>query len=60
MKNIGWIIYWVGNVATFAKLTFFDDYHYTGWNWLIVVPINEILAAMWPVYWVILRPLLGH
>ncbi len=60
MKNIGWLIYWVGNVVTFAKLTFFDDYSYTCWNWLIVVPINEILAAMWPVYWVILRPLLGH
>jgi hypothetical protein len=53
-------IYWIGNLATFGKLTFFDSYQYTWWNWIIVVPINEFLAMIWPIYWVILRPLFGH
>lgn len=53
-------VYWIGNLATFGKLTFFDDYQYTWWNWIIVVPINEFLAAIWPIYWVVLRPVFGH
>ena len=56
MKKFAWAIYWIGNVATFAKLTFFDGYQDTAWNWIIVVPINEFLALIWPIYWLILRP----
>jgi len=55
MKNIGITIYWVGNIATFAKLTFFDGYIYNGWNWIIALPVNEFLAAIWPIYWTVLR-----
>jgi hypothetical protein len=43
--------------GTFAFLTFFDHYSYTAWNWLLVVPINFLLGAIWPIYWLILRPL---
>lgn len=53
------LIYWVGHIATFGKLTFFDGYQYNWWNWIIVVPINEFLAAIWPIYWLILRPIFG-
>lgn len=56
MERIAWIVYLVGNIGTFIKLTFFDGYVYNGWNWLIAIPINEFLAAMWPIYWLILRP----
>ncbi len=49
----------VGNAATFIWLTFFDGYSYTAWNWIVAVPVNFILAAMWPIYWAILRPLMG-
>jgi hypothetical protein len=49
-------IYVVGDVATFIYLVFFDDYRYTWWNWLIVVPINFFLAQIWPLYWLLLRP----
>ena len=59
VKPLLWVVYWLGNIATFAKLTFFSGYHYTSWNWLIVVPINEFLAAIWPIYWAILHPLMG-
>lgn len=57
MKSALWIIYWIGNFATFIKLTFLDGYVYNWWNWIIALPVNEFLAAMWPLYWAILRPL---
>jgi len=61
MKSIfaigAWIIYWLGHIATFGKLTFFDGYHYTWWNWMIALPANEFLSFIWPIYWAILRPL---
>lgn len=57
MKAIGWIVYWAGNLATFIKLTFFDGYNYNWWNWLVALPVNEFLSAIWPLYWLILRPL---
>lgn len=50
-------IYFLGQIATFGKLTFFDDYAYNWWNWLIVVPINTFLSVIWPIYWAILRPI---
>lgn len=52
-------LYWIGNLATFGKLTFFDGYVYNWWNWIIVLPINEFLAMIWPIYWLILRPIFG-
>jgi len=55
MKTLGWVVYWIGNVGTFIKLTFFDGYVYNWWNWMIAVPINEFLALIWPIYWAILR-----
>ena len=52
-------LYITGDVATLLYLTFFDGYDYTWWNWIIVVPINVFLATIWPIYWVVLRPLFG-
>jgi hypothetical protein len=51
--------YIAGNVATFIKLIFFYGYSYNTWNWLVAVPANEFLAAIWPIYWSILRPVMG-
>jgi hypothetical protein len=45
----------VGSMGTFIVLTFFDDYPYNAWNWLIVVPRNFVLAELWPLYWGVLR-----
>ncbi|HEX8400528.1 MAG TPA: hypothetical protein VF628_02365 [Allosphingosinicella sp.] len=56
----GKAVFWswqIGSVATFVYLTFFDNYPYTWWNWLIAVPVNMILGEIWPIYWLILRPL---
>ena len=59
MKGFAFWVYVLGNIATFCKLTFFDGYHYNWWNWLIAIPVNEFLATIWPIYWLILRPLFG-
>ncbi|PWE33697.1 hypothetical protein DDZ14_03245 [Maritimibacter sp. 55A14] len=52
-------VYIVADIATFLYLTFFDGYVYTSWNWLIAIPVNLFLAQIWPIYWLILRPLMG-
>lgn len=51
------VIYNLGALATFVKLTFLDGFDYTWLNWIIVLPINVFLATIWPIYWLILRPL---
>lgn len=56
MKMLAILIYVLGNVGTFIKLTFLDGYQYTWWNWIVALPVNEFLGAIWPVYWAILRP----
>lgn len=60
IKALGWTLYWIGNVATFVKLMFFNGFNYNWWNWLIAIPLSEFLAAIWPIYWLILRPVFGH
>lgn len=57
MKSILMAVYWLGNIATFVKLTFLDGYNYNWWNWAIALPVNEFLSLIWPLYWAILRPL---
>lgn len=51
--------YFLGDIATFIFLVFFDGARYNWWNWLITVPIDFFLATIWPIYWLILRPLMG-
>jgi hypothetical protein len=57
-KYVG-VVYEVAALVTFAFLTFFDGYTYTFWNWIFVIPINIFLSQIWPIYWLILRPLMG-
>jgi len=52
-------LYIIGDIATFIYLTVFDGYVYTAWNWLVAVPANAFLAQIWPIYWLVLRPLFG-
>lgn len=59
MRRIIFIIYQAMAILTLLKLTFWDDYPYNGWNWLIAVPVNFFHAEIWPVYWLILRPIFG-
>ena len=59
MQSTLFWIWQIGSVVTFAKLTFFDGYDYNWWNWLIAVPVNIFLGEIWPIYWIVLRPLFG-
>ncbi|RYG87847.1 MAG: hypothetical protein EON59_06225 [Alphaproteobacteria bacterium] len=54
-----WIGYQLIGLATFVFLMFFDGYSYTWWNWIIAIPANLFLSAIWPIYFLILRPLFG-
>lgn len=52
-------IYEAVATATFVFLTFFDGYVYNWWNWVVAIPVNLFLSEIWPIFWLILRPLLG-
>lgn len=54
-----WGLYALADLATFIYLTFFDGYVYNAWNWIIAIPVNFFLATIWPIYWLVLKPLLG-
>lgn len=58
-KAIVFLLYQVGSLLTFVRLTLFDGYTYTWWNWIIAVPINAVLGEIWPLYWLVLRPIFG-
>ena len=60
LLNIVTAIYAIGYIATFIFLTFFDGYTYNWWNWLVAIPINTVLSIMWPLYWVMIKPIFGH
>lgn len=54
-----YVLYFCGSAVTFIFLTFFDGYRYTAWNWLVAIPVNFLLAQLWPIYWAVVRPLFG-
>lgn len=57
--ELAFIAWQLGSLATFIYLTFFDGYGYNWWNWIIAIPVNLLLAEIWPIYWLVLRPLFG-
>lgn len=57
MKKILIALYFLVDAVTFVFLTFFDDYRYNAWNWLVAIPVNIFMGTIWPIYWLILRPL---
>lgn len=59
LSGIFLIFYLIGSWATFIYLSFFDDYQYNWWNWVFVLPINFFLGHIWPLYWIIIKPLMG-
>lgn len=55
--RIAALICQLGALATLVKLTFFDGFNYTWWNWIIALPVNLFLSEIWPIYWLIIRPI---
>ncbi len=52
-------VWQIGSLITFVYLTFMDGVVYNFWNWIFIAPINLFLGEIWPIYWVILRPIFG-
>lgn len=59
VRGAAFLVYELAAIGNFIFLTFFDGYPYTWWNWAIAIPVNILLSQIWPIYWVILRPLFG-
>ncbi|MCR5872263.1 MULTISPECIES: hypothetical protein [unclassified Sphingomonas] len=57
MKELLGCVWQLGALATMVKLTFLDGYVYTWVNWIWAIPINLFLSEIWPIYWLILRPI---
>lgn len=55
-------LFWLwqlGSLATLMALMIESWPTLNWWNWIIVVPVNLFLAEIWPIYWLILRPIFG-
>ncbi|WP_168161420.1 hypothetical protein [Oceanicola sp. S124] len=48
-------IYLIGDAATFIYLIYKDFPDFNGWNWIFIIPLDMIVAQVWPVYWAILH-----
>ena len=59
MERVWLWVYIGGSFGTTFFLTFLDGYVYNAWNWIIAVPINLFLGSIWPLYWGLLRWLIG-
>lgn len=53
------LVWQIGSIATFGYLTSADYHTFNLWNWIIILPVNLFLGEIWPIYWLILRPIFG-
>jgi hypothetical protein len=51
--------YQLASLGTFIKLMWFDGWDYNWWNWILALGVNGFLSEIWPIYWLILRPIFG-
>lgn len=52
------IIWQLGALVTAVYLIFLDGYRYNAWNWIIAIPLKLLQAEIWPIYWLLIRPLM--
>ncbi len=52
-------IYQIGAFATLGYLFWQDGAHLSWWKYPLLFALNCFIAEIWPVYWIILRPLFG-
>jgi hypothetical protein len=57
VKHILIAIHLLVSTATQIFLIFFDGVVYNWWNWLIIIPTSFFQGEIWPIYWLIIRPL---
>lgn len=49
----------IASQATFIFLVIEDWPRLNWWNWIIIFPVNQFLSQIWPIYWLVLRPMFG-
>lgn len=59
MRDLLLVGYQIASIATFIKLMWFDGWDYNWWNWILALAVNGFLSEIWPIYWLILRPIFG-
>lgn len=59
LKTVGIWVWVIVDLLTFGFLMYEKWPDLNWWNWLVVVPVNIFLSTIWPIYWVILRPIFG-
>jgi len=59
IRRLIFVGYQLGGLATLIALMVKDWPSLNWWNWIIIIPINFFLAEIWPIYWLILRPIFG-
>jgi len=47
------------DAATFLFLIFWGDKKIPSMDWFIELPFNLFFAQIWPVYWMVYRPIFG-
>lgn len=60
--DYGRALFWlhiIASTATQIWLIVQDWPKLNWWNWIIIIPIDFFLGEIWPIYWLILRPLFG-
>jgi hypothetical protein len=51
--------YQAGAVATLIYLTWRDGISLAWWKYPLMLALNLFLAEIWPIFWLILRPIFG-
>jgi len=53
------VFYLAMDAATFLFLIFWGDKKIPSMDWFIELPFNLFFAQIWPVYWMVYRPIFG-
>jgi len=57
MSHLFLILFLFGYIATFLYLVISDWDKFNWWNWILIIPLDLVLATLWPMFW--LMRLLG-
>ena len=57
MSHLFLILFLFGDIATFLYLVISDWDKFNWWNWILIIPLDLVLATLWPMLW--LMRLLG-
>jgi len=53
MNKLAEWVWLAGGLATLVYQLFFAGFVYTAWNWVLAIPLDVFLSAIWPIYWLL-------